>query len=657
MQTREPVASFRSALTVLWFRLITVGILALVFAEALVLSSGKAQGWSFYLTAWEVAFEIAVRLIAAALAGAVAGTLLSLAAAPFLRFFAGSRTAVVDLLPRTAAFVAIFLDSRFALSTVITMYNLLAGWPVTVLFTAHFLFFAVAPCFRRTRREMTANLDQFLGEKITRRTALATAASTVALVAAESALGRATSVVRAAAPVAPRPKNNLLLITFDALAAEDMSLYGYRLPTTPNIDAFARGATVFTNFYSAATFTTPCVATIMTGLRPSETRIYHLQDKLSASNSARSLPRLLRAAGYATGASVSNPIAYFLANESMNDFDSLPEPEYGTGFFKNAWDLTRPLHQRTGFGSRTAEMSDLEGAWIEVLLGMDRWNPQAAYQAECRPGASFKQAAEVMATLRDGFFMWVHVLAPHFPYIPDPGDIGRFLPSREMMTAEEYWFPQAYSPRLQGRVDKARLRYNELVLSADRAFGAFLSQLESAGRLRNTTVIVSADHGESFTGGFFGHGLPYQTRPVIHVPLIIRTPGQRDGRRVAFTSDETALAPTILELAGLPKPSWMTGRSLKEWPSGDGQGDGGGMAFCEHFETNSDFKPLRRGSVGVIDGRNQYVLDLASGKGILRPLEEAHIRGLDRQAEYPAETKALRQAIYARFPYLPREAG
>ncbi|HTA46864.1 MAG TPA: sulfatase [Bryobacteraceae bacterium] len=644
-------ASFRSALATLWLRLITVGVLAFFFAQALVLASGKAQGWSYYLTSLEVTFEIVVRLIAAALAGVIAGTALTVVIAPFLWFFAGSRTAAVDLLTRTAAFVALFLDSRFAIRTVITMYNLLAGWPVTVLFTAHFLAFAGVLCFRRTRRDVTANLDQFVGEKMTRRTAIATAVSTVALVATESALGRATGVVRAAAPAPARPKNNFLLITFDALAAEDMSLYGYGLPTTPNIDAFARGATVFTNYYSAATFTTACVATIMTGQRPSQTRIYHLQDKLSSAKSAKTLPRLLREAGYATGASVSNPIAYYLVDESINDFDSLPEPDYRRGLFKNTWDLTSPLHQRTGFGSRMEEFADLEYSWNNVLLEMDRWNPLAAYQPLCRPAASFKQAAEVLATLRDGFFMWVHVLAPHFPYISDPEDLGRFLPSGEMLTAEEYSFPGEYSPELQGRVDKSRLRYDELLRSTDRAFGAFMSGLEAAGRLRNTTVILSADHGESFTGGVVSHGNARQTRPEIHVPLVVRTPGQREGHRVALTADQTTLAPTILELAGLAKPDWMAGRSLAEWLSRNG-GENEGIAFCEHFWTNSNFKPLHHGTVGVIDGKDQYVLDLASGKGALRPLQEAHMRDLDRQAEFPEKAKALREVLLARFPYL-----
>jgi len=142
------------------------------------------------------------------------------------------------------------------------------------------------------------------------------------------------------------------------------------------------------------------------------------------------------------------------------------------------------------------------------------------------------------------------------------------------------------------------------------------------------------------------------TRPVIHIPLIILTPEQQEGRRVAFAADQTALGPTILELAGLSKPEWMPGRSLVEWLNRDGQGEGEGLAFTQYLERNNVFKPLRHGKIGVIDGRYQYVLDIDTQTGALRPLGEAQIWNLDRSTENPTHSKALRKAIFSRFPFL-----
>ena len=88
--------SFRSTLVNLWFRLMCLGIVALVFAEALVLAPGKAQGWAFYLSTWEVLFEVTVRLIFAALVGAFSGTILTAILAPILWVFKSSRGRVVE---------------------------------------------------------------------------------------------------------------------------------------------------------------------------------------------------------------------------------------------------------------------------------------------------------------------------------------------------------------------------------------------------------------------------------------------------------------------------------------------------------------------------------------------------------------------------------
>jgi arylsulfatase A-like enzyme len=643
-------SGFRSALISLWFQLISLGIAGLVFAEALFLAPGRVQGWSYYLTASEVVFELAVRAIFAALAGVALGTICAAAIAPFLWYFHASRERLADWVIKSAVVLVVFLDSRYALTTLMA-WSRHGGRYESALYVVHFLVFVTALLIPRARKEVVTSLDGFLGKRMTRRTALATVVGTAALVGTEFVLAKTARKVKAA--LAPqRPKPNFLLITFDALNAEDMSVYGYRLPTTPNIDAFAAKATVFTNFYSASTFTTPSVATMLTGLYPSETHVHQLQGRVRGQGPEKNLPHAMRAGRYATGAFLSNPFAYYFAANLESDYDSLPEPAFQPGGLQHAWDVTTPLHQNSGIGSRIDEYTNLE--WFWNFVG----HPDLAMRF--RAAASFEQAREMLAKLPDGFFLWVHVMTPHQPYLPDAADRGRFLPYEEQRTYEDEselrWKPH-YEPDQQSQVDRRRLLYDEFILTADRAFGSFMSELENDGKLRDTTVIVSADHGESFEGGVFQHESPYQTRPVIHVPLIIRTPGQQDSRRVAFTADQTALAPTILELAGQPKPEWMRGESLVKRLNQNQQTDNEGQAFSQYFERNSVFRPLHHGTVGVIDGRSQYqyVLDLDTQKGSLRPLKEAHIWNLDRSAENPALAQALRAAIYSRFPDLPQE--
>jgi arylsulfatase A-like enzyme len=650
--------SFPSALISLWLRLSTVAIIGLLFFFTLLLPD-RLAGWGFFMGTAEVVFELSVFAVFLALAGVALGAACAAVMAPFLFYHRSCRT-VVEVATRVAVAITAFLDLGIGL-------GMLAGWAglsgiaLGAVLGCYCVAFAAAMCIPRRREQVVTSLNGYLSEKTTRRAVIATGIGAVALAATEAAMGKAAHSPAGLAPASRPSGPNILLITFDALSAEDMSLYGYRLPTTPHIDEFARKGSVFTNFYSASTFTTPSVATMLTGLQPSEHHVYHLQGRLGGSHAGKTLPHLMRAGGYSTGASVSNPAAYFLIQGIENDYDSLPSPAYRTGDLMPAWDATRILHQHQPFGSRMEEFTNLATGWDFLPNHLERYSPRlfARTKSGFPPADSFKQARETLKRMFGGFFLWVHVYAPHGPYLPGSPNLGRFLPSDEMRTEEEqyplpYFWPK-YRPDQQNQIDKARLRYDEFIADADSAFGAFLSGLDADGSLRNTAVIVSADHGESFEGGVYTHDSSYQTRPEIHIPLIIRLPGQERGSRVAVTADETSLAPTILDIAGVPRGSWMRGPSLVPWLNSDRGGEGEGLAFTQYLATSSIFKPPHAGTVGVIDGRHQYVLDLATGKGILRGLAEAQSWDCDHSARNPALAQKLRETIYARFPDLPRK--
>jgi hypothetical protein len=129
-------------------------------------------------------------------------------------------------------------------------------------------------------------------------------------------------------------------------------------------------------------------------------------------------------------------------------------------------------------------------------------------------------------------------------------------------------------------------------------------------------------------------------------------PGQESGRRLPATLDQTALAPTILDIAGLPRPDRMRGQSLIPRLTSNQSRKGEDLAFTQYLEIDSIFKPLNAGTIGVIDGRHQYILNLASGKGRLRSLDEAHLWDRDHSAENPALAEELCNTICSRFPGL-----
>ncbi len=647
------MGSFGRAVLFLWLRLATIaeiGVL-LAYLPTLVSLSG---GWPVLLTGREIVFETLVYLLSVALATGLFAAILAVLLSPLL-WPAAPREKIAGIIVKTAVAVAAFIDFRILLASVLVHSHLSVRY-TSLIFVLYYLAFAAALIMPKQRKQLTGSLDGFLEEKATRRAAIGLAGAAVAVVAAERVTK--ASVARPAPLPAKRPDRNILLISFDALSADDMSLYGYRLPTTPRIEEFARKSSVFANFFSASTFTTPGIASILTGLYPSEHGVYHIPGRLDSRRAAMTLPRVLREAGFATGASIANPYAFFLNQDIAGDYDIFPDMPFHVRDLRKAWNGTSILHQQGAVGNRAVEFVDFKHAF-ELLpnLAEQRYPRQfARLNSPFPPEQSFAQGLEILDRLPQGFFLWIHLMAPHGPYLPDRAHAGRFLPGSEMRTemAQTSFTPAtAYTPSQQPLVDKARLRYDEFVSETDEAFGRFMSRAESTGRLQNTMVVLTADHGESFEGGVYSHKSRYLTRPQIHIPLIIRMPGQQEARQIPLAADQTSLAPTILEAAGLSKTAWMRGRSLIPELNGDSSVTAAPSAFTQYFETDSTMKPLRKGTVGIIRDGEQYIVDLPTGRGILRALSEAQSKDCDHSAENPVRAAELRQAIHERFPELP----
>jgi len=100
-------------------------------------------------------------------------------------------------------------------------------------------------------------------------------------------------------------------------------------------------------------------------------------------------------------------------------------------------------------------------------------------------------------------------------------------------------------------------------------------------RLKNTFIVLSADHEESFEHGYFTHGGPFLYERVTHIPLIIIEPGQIRGQIVYDRVEQIDTAATILDLVNIPALSWMEGRSLV--PAHEGESTSSAPCFFHEF--------------------------------------------------------------------------
>jgi arylsulfatase A-like enzyme len=645
----------RNLLFTLWMRLICFACLTAIFAVAISVLVG-IDGWLMYETGRRIAIETGAKVVLTLGFGFMVGTAATLVALPYLlwqptfvqqRSERVARIAVrIMLLVGSSVILGVLL--RWAIAVRLLRFSnqaYIVTWCCLslLLFAGALIWYTVRP----RRFAATTTLVGALSGRATRRFLLIAGVGGL-ITAFSNRIASQTSRHPVRAAKAKPSSPNIVLVTFDALSAEDMSLYGHPLPTTPNIDSLAQTSFAFSNYYAASTFTTPCIVSMLTGRYPSSTHVYHYGGRLLGEAAAQTLPNALRAGGYTTAASVANPGAHPDCLGFGVDFDQLPPPP-----IKDF--LTREAAARFHSATLGADVG-FAGRIAPYLL--EQLSPQyfGETHSDFPPIMSFQQAGNMLDGLQGPFFLWVHVYAPHFPYLPEPPFLKKFLHSDELRTHTEFaklfdLIGYNYSSSKQDDIDRARLRYDEWIAQADDAFGQFMTRLRSSSHFDKTAVIVSSDHGESFQGGYVGHGGPRQLRPIVHVPLVVHLPGQTQGHEIATIADQTSLAPTILEIAQIDKPAWMDGQSLGSVLRGE-SGTQTPLAFTQYFEPNSAFKPITRGTVGVLDGQRQYVFNLETKTGALYDLEDAQEQKTDLSLIEPKVAADLHEDIERRFPGL-----
>lgn len=417
---------------------------------------------------------------------------------------------------------------------------------------------------------------------------------------------------------------NVILITFDALTTENMSLYGYDRLTTPFISRWAKGASVFTRAKAAGCLTSPTVSSLMLGKRVWTHQLYHSEGGAQPVKSAtENLPMLLQENGYTTMAFILNqmhaspkligisenfhiaPLQSELSTTSSNLLDKI-DIWLSKLFFGKIKMYEWFLRSDFIFGRIVNKLSN----YNETITGFP---PQKAFN-------SFLKIID--DNPRKPFFTWFHLYPPHHPYLPPEPYMGIFDSSSRFRTGKRHddliMFSTAritqYYPDqdVQPIVNILRARYDEFIQFADKQFEDFINQLQKRDELNNTIIILSSDHGESFEHDYVGHGGPLYEEQT-HIPLVIKEPNQSEGKIVDDLVEQIDITATILDLAHIQIPTWMEGRSLA--PLLHGKKLPPIRAFSMNFPNNmSRGQQLSVGSVAVWDGDYKLIHNLSIKK-------------------------------------------
>jgi arylsulfatase A-like enzyme len=207
----------------------------------------------------------------------------------------------------------------------------------------------------------------------------------------------------------------------------------------------------------------------------------------------------------------------------------------------------------------------------DALLPLKAGEPQAAPTSYDEP--MYDRVADLLREQagprdRTPFFVYLHTIRPHPPYLANEF-LGTFLPVEEGMADARSQDPLIHrpydqnNPNKQLEVDKLRLRYDENILKADQQLGQLVDSLKRLNLYDASMIIITADHGTSFTGGFQGYFSPEVRAAEHRVPLLVKFPGQVQGRRIDTAVSLVDILPTVLDVIGATyPPGWIDGQSL-----------------------------------------------------------------------------------------------
>ncbi len=353
---------------------------------------------------------------------------------------------------------------------------------------------------------------------------------------------------------APLPTyKNLVLVVADALASRHLPSYGYSRDTAPFVTRLAREG-IQLQGYSASSWTRSSIATLLTGVYPQRHRAVDRNDALPAD--VPFLPKLLAERGVQTFAYVTN-------GNVGKDF----------GFDR---DYTR----------------------FVGYLGTGK--PRAAWVRQ--------QVAKMLPSLRAPFFLYVHLIDPHDPYVPrrawdnDPPSPAEYIQPQQILGGKK--------PPSAANISRLRNEYDGEIREMDRGVENMVADLRERGLLEDTLLIFTADHGEEFyEHNGVAHGRTLYDE-VVAVPFVLWNlkPPLRP-RSSADRFSQVDFAPTMLEALGLRPDSDSDGVSTM--PDITGGRFAGSRDLLFHLDLD------RHRLLAIQSGPNKFIMDISRPGGLL----------------------------------------
>jgi arylsulfatase A-like enzyme len=375
-------------------------------------------------------------------------------------------------------------------------------------------------------------------------------------------------------PAVQRPSSshpNILLVGSDTLRADRLNAMGYRRFLTPNIDRVVARGTLFTDCYVPCARTAPSIVSMLSGTWPHRNGI---RDTFVTPEETRlpvpSLPAILKQAGYRSAI-----VGDWAASDATKfdfgfDHADLPSDQWNIKFLLRQGPkdlrLFLSLFTQNRFGKTfLPEVYHLGGIPLTEEVGRDTRRMIRRLAAEEAPFFLMS----FMATTHPPFTSKY----PYYAMYSDPAYRGES--KFGMAKLRDPWeiIRRQGEPRSEFDLEQIIDLYDGCVKSFDDEVARILDYVDESGLGQNTIVVIFSDHGfEFFEHETWGQGNSAIGDFSARVPIIIADPRIAQPETVRDVVRTVDIAPTLLELVGLPIPGSVEGVSLAPLLRGEALG-------------------------------------------------------------------------------------
>jgi arylsulfatase A-like enzyme len=371
------------------------------------------------------------------------------------------------------------------------------------------------------------------------------------------------SILAAVASCAPGPSKksspNIVFILADDLGYGDLSCYGQKNFSTPNIDKIAKQGMLFRQHYTGCTVSAPSRSAIMTGLHTGHTPVrgnkgWKPEGNLPLPASSVTIPELLAERGYISGAFGKWGLGYIDTEgdpnaQGFNEFygyncQSLAHNYYPDHLWHNHQMIKLPENDSGKTGAYSADL--IHKAAIE-FIGKNKDKPFFLFYPTTIPHAELFAKEDYMDQFR-----------------------GKFLPEKSFKGTDE---GPDFRLGPYGSQPEAHAAFAAMIKQLDDYVGEITATLEKEGIAENTIVFFASDNGPHLEGGadpdYFDSNGPLRgyKRDLyeggIRTPLLVMWPGKiKPSSESDHISAFWDLMPTFTEIAGLEAPENCDGISF-----------------------------------------------------------------------------------------------